>query len=90
MFHYHRAQAQYNKYVDVNIKHSVAWQKDGHIDYEKMRNDRLGKKYFMSEGQFERIKGKYDRVRDKHEEVITALKGVSNFNHPFLGLKPQK
>ena len=90
MFHYQRAQAQYDKYVDLNIKHSVAWQKDGHIDLEKMRNDRLGKKYFMSEGQFERIKEKYDRVRDKHEEVITALKGVSNFNHPFLGLKPHK
>ena len=90
MSNYHRAQAQYDTYVDINIKHSVAWQRDGHIDLEKMRNDRLGKKYFMSESQFERKKGKYDRIRDKHEEVITALKGVSNSYHPSLRLMLHK
>ena len=37
----------------------------------------MGKKYFESEDKFNRIKGKYARIQDKHEGEIPMLQGMA-------------
>ena len=39
--------------------------------------DHLGEKYFHYYDQYEKIKTKYYTIGDKHDHMITALKGVS-------------